>query len=257
MSAISVGASGIQGWRILQNQASRHIEMVSQDPVVQRSTNTFRERIGDIETAAELVKDYKTLHVALRAFGLDDDIGSKAFIQKVLESDLDDDDSFVNRLSDARYLRLASAFDFEGGSVDVSNIQDSVSKEYIQREYEYRVGEGDENLRLALNAMRELQAMVGRESSDRTLWYEVLGNPPLKEVFSGAFGFGKHYGNLPIDRQLDEFVDASERFLGSSSFLELTSAEGIDGLMKSFLARSELQASKGQDSYSIALELLQ
>ncbi|WP_372803432.1 DUF1217 domain-containing protein [Paracoccus seriniphilus] len=256
MATLAIGATGLQGWRILQDQAARHLEVLSQDPVVQRSTQKFEKNISSIDSAADLVRDYQMLHVALRTFGLDDDIGNKAFIQKVLESDLQDENSLANRLSDKRYLRLATTFDFQAGGANADSIIDTVSRDYLQREFEYRVGEADENLRLALNAQRELQEMSGRESSDRTLWYEVLANAPLKTVFEGAFGFGDGYANLSIDRQYEEFTKAAERFLGSSSFSDLTTADGIERLIDSFLLRSEMNNSSAQNRYSIALTLL-
>lgn len=60
----------------------------------------------------------------------------------------------------------------------------------MQREFETRIGAGDEMLRFALNARRELQEIGNRTSNDKTLWYEVLGSPPLRKVFEGALGFG-------------------------------------------------------------------
>ncbi len=54
------------------------------DPTMTRATETFREKIGTIKTAEALVADRQLLDVALTAFGLEDDINAKAFIEKVL-----------------------------------------------------------------------------------------------------------------------------------------------------------------------------
>ncbi|MBU3029204.1 DUF1217 domain-containing protein [Paracoccus marinaquae] len=253
---IAIGATGIAGWNILKTSEARHMDSLARDAMLQRSTAYFRDNIGTAQDAGALVKDYRLLSVALGAFGLEEDIASKAFIQKVLESDIDDDASLVNRLSDKRYLRLATAFGYGSGQADGQVLGDRVSAAYLEREFERRVGESDENLRLALNARRELQQFSGRDSPDRTLWFEVLGNPPLRKVFEGAFGFGSAYGKLPIDRQLEEFTRASERFLGSAAFADLTTADGIDRLVRNFLARSQLEASPVQSRYSAALTLL-
>lgn len=253
---IIVGAGGLTGWRILKNTEARQLDTLAKDSVVQRSTAYFRENISTASTAAELVGNYKLLSVALGAYGLEEDIASKAFIRKVLESDIGDDDSLVNRLGDKRYRRLAEAFGY-GTSAGVSTtIGERVSDAYLQREFERRVGEGDENLRLALNTRRELQQFAGRDASNNTLWYEVLGNPPLRKVFEGAFGFGSSYGTLSIDRQLEEFTKASERFLGTASFKDLSTEEGTDRLIRNFLARSQLQETTIQNRYSAALTLL-
>lgn len=111
-------------------------------------------------------------------------------------------------------------------------------------------------LRFALNARRELQEMGNRTSNDKTLWYEVLGSPPLRKVFEGALGFGTAYGRLPIDRQYEEFTRATERTLGSSSFKDPPEPKAIDRLVQNYMVRSQISTSPAQDRYSAALTLL-
>lgn len=255
-AGISLGVGGIVGWRILQRTETRQIEALAKDSVIQRSTQYFRDNARSDMTAEDLVGDYKMLSVALGAFGLEADLPNKAFIRKILESDVGDSKSLVNRLSDKRYLRLARAMQLGETGIDPAQVSQRVSEAYLQREYERRVGDGDESLRLALNARRELKGMADRESSDKTLWYEVMGNPPLREVFEKAFGFSKAYGKLPVDRQLEEFTKASERYLGSASFKDLTTDAGIDRLVVSYLARSQITTEFAQNKYSTALTLL-
>lgn len=257
--SITVGLSGIAGWRALQNSESRQIAAISANPQVQRSIGYFRDNLSSAASADDVVGDYRLLKVALTAYGLEADLPNKAFIRKVLESDIADDKSFVNRLSDKRYLRMARAFNLSGDAgIAISKATvDQVADSYIKREYETRVGEGDENLRLALNARRELQSFAGRTSSDKTLWYEVLGNPPLRKVFEGAFGFGPTYSKLPVDRQLSEYMKAADRVLASDSFMTISTDAGIDKLITNFLARSQmLTGGTGQNRYSAALALL-
>lgn len=256
MSApISIGVSGIAGWKIVQRSEARQLESLAKDPIVQRSTTYFQENITRTTKAEELVKDYRLLSTALSAFGLEADIANKAFIQKVLESDVSDQKSLVNRLADKRYLKMAEAFGF-GSAKPAEKLGETVSKAFVQREFERRIGEGDEMLRFALNARRELQEMGNRTSSDKTLWYEVLGSPPLRKVFEGALGFGTAYGRLPIDRQYEEFTRAAERTFGSSSFKDLSKPETIDRLVQNYMVRSQISTSPAQDRYSAALTLL-
>ncbi|WP_416911687.1 DUF1217 domain-containing protein [Paracoccus sp. (in: a-proteobacteria)] len=254
---INAGSGGLTGWRVLQRTEDRQMQMLKNDPVVQRETSYFRDRIEITGSAEALVGDYQMLTVALKAFGLEDDIGSRALIRQVLESDLNDNASLANRLSDKRYLRLARAFDFAGANnSEEPGFADRISQAYLERELERRVGASDETLRLALNARREIEDMAGRDSSDKTLWYEVFGNPPLRKVFQDAFGFGPAYGKLPIDRQLQEFTRASERVLGSASFDDITRPNVTDRLIQRFLLRSQMGASPVQNRYSAALTLL-
>lgn len=268
MTPISVGLGGIAGWKVLQRMEERQKEILARSPVIQRQTGHFRDRLEITGTAEELVGDYRMLSVALGAFGLHDDIGNKAFIKKVLESDLDDRKSLANRLSDKRYFRLAEAFGFhdrktqtehlnrEQKQAPESDLADRISNAFLDREFERRVGLGDEFLRLALNAQREIGSFGSRDSSDKTLWYEVLGSPPLRKVFEAAFGYGAQFGKLPVDRQVTEMMKGAERLFGSSSFKTIAEPENTDKLIRNFLVRSEIATTASQNRFSAALALL-
>ena len=256
MNAFSIGIGGITGWKVLQRIETRQVEALAREKAVQNSTTYFRDNLSADMTAEDLVGDYRMLSVALKAFGLESDIGNKAFIRKVLESDLSDSKSLVNRLSDKRYLKFAEAFGLSSGKIDPEALGKTISDSYVQREFESRVGAGDETMRLAMNARRELQAMAGRESSNNTLWYEVMGNTPLRKVFQTAFGFGDSFGQLPVERQLQEFTQAAERRLGTGQLTEIATEEGIERLITNYLARSQITTSAAQNRYSAALTLL-
>ena len=256
--AVTVGTGGLAGWNILKRTADSQRQAVAKDPVVARAIDYTRDRIATAD-ADTLVGDYRMLSVALGAFGLEDDIGNKAFIRKVLESDRSDDKSLVNRLSDKRYRRLADALQLDNGLEKVSapGFADKLAGLYVEREFERRVGAGDENLRLALNARRELVALSKRESSEKTLWYEVMGNPPLRKLFETAFGFGTHYAKLPIDRQLQEFMSRADQVLGTTSFKGYDTEQGSEKLIRTFLVRAQLaETAVSQSPYSNALTLL-
>ncbi|TRW96066.1 DUF1217 domain-containing protein [Paracoccus sp. M683] len=252
------GAGGLAGWNLLKRTAAQQKQMVAADPVVTRSTAYFRDNIAKTGQAADLVSDYRLLSVTLGAFGLEADVASKAFIRKILESPQSDEKSLVNRLADKRYLRLANAFGYDLGNQTVTSdgFADRITQAYLDREFERRVGEGDQNLRLALNAQRELSQMAGRDSTEDTLWFEVMGNPPLRRVFEQAFGFSSSYGKLPIDRQLAEFKEKAETVFGSSSFDVITTEKGTEKLIQRFLLQSQLSEGMAASSYSIALQLL-
>lgn len=257
---VVIGATGIPGWSILKQNAERHQQLIAADPVVKRDDAYFRERISTITSADELVKDYRLLSYALGAFGLEEEIANKALLQQVLKSDVDDDGSLVNRLTDKRYLQFARAFGFaeDGAAALGGAFADGMSDLYLVREFERRVGENDENLRIALNAKRELAQMTTKEGKESTLWYEVLGNPPLKRMFEVAFGYEPlSFGRLPIERQHQELVGKAEQVFGSSSFETFKNPENVEKLIQRFLAQSQIaEGNAAQSSYSIALTLL-
>ncbi|MDO5612989.1 MAG: DUF1217 domain-containing protein [Paracoccus sp. (in: a-proteobacteria)] len=260
MSQIALGLGGIAGWNVLKRTSAQQKQMIANDPTVSRNSAYFRENIAKVQSAGDLVKDYRLLSVALGAFGLEGEIGSKAFIQKVLESDLSDKQSLVNRLSDKRFLNLAEAFNYNEGADEVQSqgFGDKLVSQFIDRELERRVGQTDESMRLALNAQRELAIFAERDTKDTTLWYEVLGNPPLRRVFEGAFGFSSSsFGKIPVERQMTMMKDRAERMFGSEPFKAFGTEEGMEKLVRTYLARSQLQeGSTAQNAYSAALTLL-
>lgn len=256
MAAISLGINGVAGWRVLKAIEGKQLASVARDPAVQRSQTYFRAKLDQGLTAEQIVGDYKLLSVALGVFGLQDDLPNKAFIRKILESDLSDSRSLANRLGDKRYLRMAQTLRVNDPSANPAVIGQKVSDAYLAQQLQVRVGEGDADLRLALGARDQLAGFGGRTSTDKVLWYEVMANRPLRKVFEDAFGFGSNYGRLPVDRQLNEFMKASERVLGSASFKVITTPETVDRLITTFLAKSGVTQSVAQNRYSNALTLL-
>ncbi|SDD90608.1 Protein of unknown function [Paracoccus isoporae] len=256
--AIQTG-SGIPGWALLTRSIARQRALVANDGPVRMAAQHYRERIGAVRSADALMDDYRLLDVTLRAFGLGADIGNRAFIRQVLESDLADDRSLANRLSDSRYLRLAERFGFGvggAGRTAQDGFADRVVADYVEAELETRVGAAEPSLRLALSARRTLPDLAARDSSARTKWFAVLGDPPLRELFQTAFGFGPAHGRLPIDRQLRDYADAAERMLGRPDIAQFTDPGKVETLTRHFLMRDSLRATADQGRFSVALTLL-
>lgn len=141
-----------------------------------------------------------------------------------------------------------------------SELVDQISKDYIDREFERRVGLGDDTMRLALNARRELGSLAERTSSKKTLWLEVIGNPPLRKVFETAFGFGPEYAKLEVDRQASEFSKAAKRLLGTDSFDQIGSSKKTERLLRTYMARASISvggvSGSSLNRYNTALSLL-
>lgn len=253
---ILTGVTGLLGWQVLQRTEARQIDMLRKDAMVQRSAGYLRDNIGQTSSAEALVGDYRMLSAVLSAFGLENDIPNKAFIRKVLESDVTDDRSLVNRLSDKRYLRMAETLGLGRKDGPPAGLADRLGTALIEREYERRVGAGDEDLRIALNARRELKSYAGTGSTLRTQWYEVMGNPPLRKLFEVALGFSTSFGRLPVERQNADFIRAAERQLGTASLADLSRPEATEGVIRKYLARAQMTQSVTQNRYSAALTLL-
>jgi len=80
-----VPIGGLPGWTLLNRTIERQSTLFNTAPALQRDTDHFRQSIAGVQSAAELVSDRRLLRVALGAFGLQDDIDSRAFIRAIIE----------------------------------------------------------------------------------------------------------------------------------------------------------------------------
>lgn len=105
--------STLLNYRIQTTSMTKTLERVEQSGSVAADAKYYAENIGKVETVDAFLDDYRLYTYALKAYGLEEQIGSKGFIRKVIESDLSDKTSFANVLADERYRDLANAFDFK------------------------------------------------------------------------------------------------------------------------------------------------
>lgn len=250
-----IGAGGYSGWRLLTRTLETQKAMVARDPGIARDNARVHEKLPKVGTSDDLLSDFRLLKTALSAFGLEADLGKKAFIRKVLDSDTQDSKSFANRLSDKRYRAMAEAFGFAAGTKRSATLAQDIAERHVSAELERRIGTVDGNLRLALNASRELSALGKSAAGDNARWYSILGSLPLRKVFEGALGLGTAFGKLPIDRQLDELKARTAKLTGSDSTSSFAEPATVEKIIQRFLLRAAA-ATPAQSSYNAALMLL-
>ncbi|NHX27484.1 DUF1217 domain-containing protein, partial [Escherichia coli] len=191
-----VPLGGYAGWRFLQKTLPAQQAAFEQSPQMARDVSYFKEQIGHVSSAEMLVADRRLLHVALDAFGLGDDINNRFFIRKVLEDGTLDSAALANRMADKRYLQLAKAFgfgDFDTPNTLLSDFGDKVIADYKTRQFEQAVGSQNENMRLAMNMMRELSDLAAEDSSDETKWFSIMGSKPLRSALETALGLPSQF----------------------------------------------------------------
>lgn len=207
----------IASYRLLSGNIDRTLVSTAKQPQVARETEYYRNNIGKVESVDEFVDDQRLFSYAMKAYGLEDMTYAKAFMRKVLESDIKDSDSFVNKLSDKRYLEFAKAFHFlPDGAVDagLTTAQDSDSEDamiglYSQQRarkgeaaaaeaqyYQSRIGSvtsvdqllGDERLfKFALTAYG-LDASVASVSAIRNVLTSDLSDPgSVANTYGGKY----------------------------------------------------------------------
>ncbi|PTV95201.1 uncharacterized protein DUF1217 [Rhodobacter aestuarii] len=255
-----IPASGYAGWKMLNRTMDVQKAAFVNSAEIQRDEEYFREKIGSITTAEDLVADRRLLKVALGAFGLSNDIDNKYFIRKVLEEGTLDSSSLANKMADKTYLKMSEAFgfgDYEVPRTSLSSFADEILTKYETRQFEVAVGDSDNSLRLAMAAQRELPELAAKTSSNDAKWYTVIGSTSLSEVMRTALGLPTSVGSLDVDQQLSMYKDKAEYVFGTSDFSTFNETETMDKLVRNYLVRSQISAGSTMSSQSVALQLLQ
>lgn len=239
-----VPVGGYAGWRFLSRTLEGQRAAFAKAPGQARLVDHFRANVAKAKTAADLVGDRKLLQVALGAFGLSDDLNSRAFVQRVLEGGTLDPKALANRLSDKRYAALAREFGYgDGGSrTGLKDFADKIVARFEAQAFQVAVGERSGDLRLALNLASGLKEVVDGNRSENAQWYAMMGNPPLRGVFETAMGFPKSFGRLDIDQQLGAFKERAQSMFGTGKLADFQDPARQEKLVRLFMVRSESQA---------------
>lgn len=104
---------------LINRDMKASISRVSQQGMIERQTKYYKENIGDVKSVDEFLNNYQLYSYAMDAFGLGEMTYAKAFMKKVLDSDLNDQNSFANKLTDERYREFAAAFNFTSSTKTV------------------------------------------------------------------------------------------------------------------------------------------
>lgn len=257
--AIPLG--GYAGWAYLKRTLTSQTKAFNSSPDLKSDEAYFREKISNVTTAEQLVNDRRLLKVALGAFGLDADIDNKFFIQKVLQDGTLKTGTLANKLADKQYQKMSAAFGFGDNAIPstkISTFPDKIIEAYQARQFEAAIGDQSEDLRLALNAQRELPAISGKTTtSENTMWFTILGSAPLRKVFEKALGLPSSIGTLDLDQQLNAFKTKASAQLGDSSIKQFTDPAKVESLVRRFLVRSEAESFAKSGGGNAALQIMQ
>ncbi|MBN9280962.1 MAG: DUF1217 domain-containing protein, partial [Hyphomicrobium denitrificans] len=95
---------------------SRSLARVSGQADVSSATAYYNANIGKVKSVDDFMNNHRLFSYAMKAYGLEDMTYAKAFMKKVLTSDISTSTnlqkSFVGKLTDPRFLKFAQAFQF-------------------------------------------------------------------------------------------------------------------------------------------------
>ncbi|MES5098317.1 DUF1217 domain-containing protein [Agrobacterium sp. BA1120] len=168
------------------------LSKVASQSSVARDTEYYKEKIGQVTTVDEFLGDYRLYSYAMKAYGLEGMTYGKAFMRKVLESDLTDSSSFANSLTDKRYLQFAEAFNFAG---DAKTAQNSVQASTLTDAYKASFTAEEKSLK---DESTYFAAQIGKVTSVDSL----INNDRLRTYMLDAVGLDSTYTSKSYLKQV-------------------------------------------------------
>ncbi|WP_299826061.1 DUF1217 domain-containing protein [uncultured Roseobacter sp.] len=211
MFAPVIPSAGLAGWRFLQRTYDSQLENFSNSAQITRNTDYFLENIGDVKTAEDLTSDRRLLEVALGAFGIQDDIENRFFIQKILEEGTTANDSLANRFSDNRYKEFSEAFGLGPGEdrqIGKSGFAESIVARFRESSFEVSAGQQNDSMRVALYAQRVLGELASPpQKSDERIAAEAVSAAVSDFASSVADDVEYYQDNIGLIETPDDLLD--------------------------------------------------
>lgn len=160
------------------------LSRISSQADVSSAAQYYQANIGKVTSVDDFLNNQRLFSYAMTAYGLSDMTYAKAFMKKVLTSDLTDSNSFANKLTDPRFVVFAQAFQFStDGTVaqqavisQNSNDEDDTINLYTQAQVN--------KANAAQTEATYYQANIGNITSVD----QLMANPRLYDVAVRSYG---------------------------------------------------------------------
>lgn len=166
-------------YQMITRDMSATLKRTAAQPDVKRASEYYRENIGKVTGLEEFFDDHRLYSYAMKAFGLEDMTYAKAFMRKVLESDLTDSKSFANKLVDKRYQEFAKAFSFLKPSAQSPDALTNIKERYAEKAAE----RGDSETLIKFGTLAYEQSLPAVKTVD-----DFLADDSLVGYATTAFG---------------------------------------------------------------------
>jgi hypothetical protein len=186
----------LQTYLSITRNLDRSLEATASKQSVTTATEYYQAHIGDVKSIDDLMKDSRLYNYAMKAYGLEDMAYAKGLMRTVLTEGIVDSSSLANKLTDERFLKFATAFNFAANGEETTQstaVQQGVVDLYTRQTLETEAGSDNEAVQLAL--------YFQREAPNVTSVYGLLGDTALWTVVQTIFGFPDAMSNADIELQ--------------------------------------------------------
>lgn len=170
-------------YNLVTRDLNASLNRVAKQTDVSREADYYKANISKVKSVDDFMNDDRLYNYAMKAYGLEDMAYAKAFMRKVLESDLSDSDSFANKLTDTRYKDFAASFNF---NEEKTTAQTSKQIDDLIGIYSSTMESEEEK---ASTETSYFNAMMGKITNVD----ELLGNERLRSYVFTAFGLDDTY----------------------------------------------------------------
>lgn len=181
---------------LVNRDMASSLKRISSQTQVANDQAYYQENIGKITSVDEFLDNYRLYNFAMTAYGLGEMAYAKAFMKQVLESDLSDQNSFANRLTDERYTNFAAAFNFSVSSSTTAVAQSEGQMEDVFDLYNAQISALEDKTE---EDTRYFKVMMGT-SGYVTNVDQFLRNDDLRNYIFNAYGIDGQYYNYTAVR---------------------------------------------------------
>jgi hypothetical protein len=211
MEMLPAMMSTYQSYLFYTRNPAQTQQRTAADPTVARAQQYYQANIGKVKTASDLVNNYQLFSYAMNAYGLQDMTYAKAFMTKVLTSDLSDPQSFVNKLSDSRYKAFAQAFNFNTSGTITSAAAAQTTAQSSDLTSLYATSASG----AATAANTEASYMQSAISASTTVG-QITGNPRLVKDLLTTYGLNQYTSLDTITQALESDPSDPASFVNQS-----------------------------------------
>ncbi|MEI4485517.1 DUF1217 domain-containing protein [Frigidibacter sp. MR17.14] len=244
MVVLTSGLSGSVAYSLISRTREKQLEITAKEPMAAREIETFREKASSITSIDDLMGNYEVYSFVMKAYDLEDQTYAKAMMRKILESDIEDTKSLVNKLTDSRFKTLYNGLDFASGTEDTfqssSWVEDMVAK-YTEQVFINNTSDDSETLGAAL----EFQ----QKASTLTSWYKVLADETMGDFMRTALGLPDSLATADVDQQ-------AKLFAKKMDIEDLQDPDVQEKLIRTYLAISDAQTAADNMSSNPIIQLM-
>lgn len=196
---------------------------IAKQNAVKTDQQYYDTHIGKIKTVDEFLSDHKLYSYAMKAYGLEDMTYAKAFMKKVLTSDLSNSSSFANKLTDSRYRQFAAAFNFGTNSSKQSAQSDTQKSDTI--------GLYEQSFANETTLAKKDSAFYNKWIGKATNVDDIVNNTRMRDYILTAHGINpdnvsKSFLKSVLTSDVNDpnsFVNTASNFPASTAFTSATS----------------------------------